>query len=288
MTFFIKRIVIFVSLFVFYIAGNLIVNSLRIQNTSLGINHSNILVIGDSHLQCAIDPSVFPDAINICQNSEPLVLTYWKLKRIYQEYCPDTILVGLSPHNISTFNDLKFQDPYWAKEMFKRSYSIEEFSSIDKQISVDYYDFYYTVLAQIGLFPRNNYSGFIGNFNMLEGSDLSDSCEAINRHFFYKGVRQTVSSTSISHIDSIIDLCHTYEVTPIFVSSPVDKSYRNLIPKEFINNMEQVKKHLESRGLLCIDMLNHQYPKSYYFNSDHLNQQGAKEFTNRLKQIFKN
>ena len=80
------------------------------------------------------------NAINVCQSAENYIITFWKLKKIITKVEPEKVIIGFSPHNISNFNDLKFNNEKWRLEMFKRSF-LEEFRSINK-IKIDFKQYY--------------------------------------------------------------------------------------------------------------------------------------------------
>ena len=110
---FIKKLSNFIFfLIVFFLINNLI-NIIFIKNQKLPLTNTSILIVGDSHTKKSLNPYYLKNSSNISQYAEPYVLTLWKLKKIFETYIPDTIVIGFSPHNISQFNDFKSTRSYW-------------------------------------------------------------------------------------------------------------------------------------------------------------------------------
>jgi len=81
MDLFIKKTLIFSFILCTFFTVNYFVNSF-LFNRIIGnyeIKNST-LVTGDSHMVRAINPDYFNDVSNISQNSEPLFISYWKIK----------------------------------------------------------------------------------------------------------------------------------------------------------------------------------------------------------------
>lgn len=61
----------------------------------------NILLLGDSNMECAINDSIFKSGINISSSSDSYYYSYLKLKKIVNSKSAiDTVLLSFSPHNL--------------------------------------------------------------------------------------------------------------------------------------------------------------------------------------------
>lgn len=245
---------------------------------SKAIPKSNILIAGDSHPQRSLNPKYFHDAQNISQSAEPYVLTYWKLKKIVQSISPDTLIIGLAPHNISQFNDLKFSEQLWASEMFSRSYPIEEFSDISDKIDVDFPTYYKVLWKQTAFYPKRNHNPFVGRYENVEGSYITDIDDAVKRHYYLNGEALGVSDLAIEYLDSIVSLAKAKDITLIMVSNPVHEQYLNKIPDPIMQKFDALIERYSDQHLV-FDKTRSPYPDTLYLNADHLNESGAKRFT---------
>lgn len=232
---FILKTVLFIMLPVVYFGANMIINSFIYNRQSVHLKNTNVIIVGDSHPEKSLDTSYFNDTQNISQPGEPYVLTYWKLKKIFQSYTPDTLIIGFAPQNITQYNDLKFSDDRWSSEMFKRSYPIHELSKISDAIAVDYKSFYKVLWKQTAFYPKTNHINYIGNYSNHNQSDLSDSTFAVKTHYYHNGAELKVSKMAINHLDSIIRLCNSKNIELIMTSNPVHKNYLKNIPDVIMN-----------------------------------------------------
>jgi len=246
---------------------------------------TNVLILGDSHPQKSVNPKLFNNSLNISQYAEPYILTFWKLKNILKNSKIDTVMIGFAHHNISAFNDLKFQDKGWSTEMFKRIYPIQEFKTITS-VEIDYLEFYKILWKQICLFPKLNHTNYIGNYSNSNYSNISNAQSAVHNHYYYEGKEIGVSKIAISYLDSLINICTIRGVKPILISNPVHKTYYKKIPSINISAFEELKTELISKGVMVIDKTKENYPDSLFLDVNHLNESGANRFTKEIKEIF--
>lgn len=283
---FLIKILIFLLFPTAYFGINALVNFYMISGHKAEISQKRILIAGDSHPMTSLNPELFESANNISQSAEPYVITFWKLKKIFAEARPDTLLLGFAPHNFSGFNDQKFSDRLWADVLFKRIYPISNFESIRGKIDIDYTNLYRSIWKQISFYPRLAHGNYIGKFDFRKAGKISNAQRLIDDHFYYNNKEAGVSRLSINYLDSISHLCNQYQVNLVLVNNPVHKSYLNSIPKINRNVYQELKSKWSSK-VLIIDKTASHYPDSLFFNADHLNGAGAERFTREVKAIIK-
>lgn len=282
---FIRRVIVFSLILLGYLALTGAINYAVYSRSGPGLDDCSILIDGDSHTLTSLDPEMFDDAKNISQTAEPYVVTYWKLKEIFSQMVPDTLILGFSPHNISAFNDMKFSDKTWSTEIFSRIYPIQDLGALEN-IEVDYAEYYRVLLKETCLFPRADHDNYVGEYESSDISNLSDLEEAVERHYFYQGEEAGISETAVSYLDSVIDLCEEAGVTPIITCNPVHESYYERIPDIILERFEEELSDLREEGVLVIDMTTEDYPDSLFMNVDHLNEKGAKVFTEAVIRLI--
>ena len=284
---FLYKVVIFPMFLVFYFGLNAIINFTIYNNPSIPIQETSVLIVGDSHPQKSLNPKYFNDAQNISQPAEPYILTYWKLKSIFKSYTPDTLIIGLAPHNISQFNDLKFSNKKWSNEMFRRSYPIQDFRNISNEISVDYSTYTKVLWKQTAFYPKKNHIHFLGNYSNSKNTDVKDTKSAIERHYYDNGKELGVSESAVNYLDSIIDISSSKGIVLIMVSNPVHEHYLSNIPNAIMEKYDNLTKKY-SINHIVYNKTKDIYPDSLYLNSDHLNEYGAKKFSIELSEYLKN
>lgn len=278
---FIIKLLVFLSIPLCYFGISSVINFLIYTNQSISIADTEILIVGDSHTELSLNPQYFRSSQNISQSAEPYFLTFWKLKRIFKQYIPDTLILGFAPHNISQFNDMKMSDSRWSSEMFLRSYPIEHYNEIGDRISIDYSAFYKILFKQIAFYPKNNHINYIGKYSNRISSNISDWESATKRHYFLNNIELGVSKVAISYIDSIANLCVSKNIALVLVSNPIHKNYLNNVPLSMIKEYKYLGNKYKEKHLV-IDKTRDVYPDSLFLNSDHLNEYGAIKFTREI------
>jgi len=274
MTRFIRKSIIFSALLLLYFAMTALINMLIIRNSALPLPEANLLIIGDSHPEKAIDPALFNSALNLSQSSEPYPVTLWKLRRILQERQVDTVLIGFSHHNLTGYQDTKFRDADTALEMFRRMYSIASFNDL-RPLQVDYPGYLKAWIRNMAIIPRRDHFNFLDTYDNSRRNDISDYKEASERHFKNKGLPVVFSVTAMKNLDAIIELCREHQVEPVLVGCPVHLRYLQEIPDYIRTRYDIEKERYRQMGVHIIDQTRLVLPDSCYLNSDHLNQSGA-------------
>jgi len=282
---FLKKVTIFLFILLCYFTLLYFVNLTIIQKKNIGWKNCELLIAGDSHTQRALDPKLAQSAINISQEAEPYCITYWKLKKYISRNTPSIIILGFSPHNLSSFNDKKFSDKQWADEMFKRIYSMKNFS-LPSNVRIDKYEFYKTKFHLMCLYPRLNPFDYKGGYSNVNAGDISDVNEAIKRHFFYNGSEADLSNVSAEYLDSITLLCKDKKIQLAVIATPTYYSYFSGIPKKFSDYYDLEKEKLSKAGVIVLDFSSERYPDNFYLNADHLNARGAEKFTNQIVELL--
>lgn len=284
---FIKKLLLYLLIPSVYIGLNFSINFQLLKKVTPKVTPAKVLILGDSHFRRAINPARFQSAINVSQQGEPYVASFWKLKKMQPIVEPDTVLLAFSPYNIGMFNDLKFGNPMWAKMLFERYYPILDFESLEN-IDVNFKTYYRVLLNEMGLYPNQNQINYIGEFvNEDDGiSRVHNYQGVIDRHFYDNKQELGISEISISYLDSLIQFCKKREITPILVGTPVHQDYFNLIPISVKKRFELEKNRLETHGVTVIDKTNNFYPDSCYLDADHLNSRGMQVFMEELMLIL--
>lgn len=280
---FIKKLLLYLLIPSIYIGANFIINAQILKKATPKVATAKVLILGDSHFRRAINPAYFQSAINVSQQGEPYVATFWKLKKLQPIIQPDTVFLAYSPYNIGAFNDLKFENPMWATTMFERYYPILDFKNLEN-IDISCKTYYRVLLNEMGLFPNQNQINYIGNFVKEDDgiSRVHNFKGVIDRHFYDNEKELGISETSVNYLDSLIQFCEKREITPILVGTPVHRDYFKLIPTAVQERFELEKDRLEAKGIAVIDKTNNFYPDSCYLDADHLNSRGMKIFMEEL------
>jgi len=276
-------------LFVFYLGSffllNFLVNLYLKETTSPNLD-TNVLIMGDSHGERAVDPTYFHSAINISQSAEPLVLTYWKLKDIIEENNIDTVLISLSYHNLSAFNDLKYIDNRWSKEMMRRSFDLVDYDDLDK-VDFDWNEFLKRYFRDMCLYPHTKHHTHIGKYVTSEESKLTNLDINVNRQFYDGEETYEVSEKSEYFLEQIIRLTKNENITLMFIKPPVHKDYLNSVPLKFRDHYKAIINQITQSGIKVIQIEHVNFDDFDFFDFDHLNLKGSQKYTKELINALK-
>ncbi|HAF30848.1 MAG TPA: hypothetical protein DCG75_17550 [Bacteroidales bacterium] len=287
MTLLFKRLSLFSLLGFVYFLTNLLINYYIINYAKPPIADSNILIMGDSHLQTALDPECFASAQNICQGAEPIVVSYWKIKYLMYRIKFDTLILGFSYQNISSYTEQRFSNDIISTELYKRIYAIERFDDL-KRLNINYYKNFIIFFKNMCLFPKPNHTSFIGSYKGIESLYTNDTKTKIEEHFYKnKNEPYHLSYNSMNYLDSIVRLCEKNNKTVILVGAPLHKDYFNSIPNIFIVKYNALFLKYTKSNILFLNFNQFFDDDKLFYNADHLNLTGSQKFTNYFMGVLK-
>ena len=236
-------------------------------------HQGGLIVLGDSHAATNIKPSLL-GASNYGHTAEPLLATAQKLEWITANLQPDTVLLVLSPNNFAGYNDHKFSDKQWSSEMAKRYFSLFPW---------EFWAHYNDALTALGHHFRKqllpNVSGkpaFLGKYSPKPVQEEKGDLELVlARHF--NPAYESVSNASLKALEEIVSTCRANNIAILAVEAPLLPEYKAMVPgavQQAFNQALSTVKLIEVRCVLTPDQ---------FFNSDHLNKDGASVYSIALK-----
>ena len=284
MKFFIIRILIFAGLFLTYSGLNVLINNNFISNNP---NNEQIhtLIVGDSHPMMSINPILLTKSKNICSSAETLFLTNKKLIYFTQKYNPKRIILGLSPHNLSEFNDKKYYENESAETMIKRSYPYTNLNEISKYFQISKIKYWKVLFRRFCLYPIFDHYELNYKNQRIIKSNTKNYRQKIQRHFFKGEVLQDISQVQKLHLLDIIKWCQKNKIELVIVNCPVSKEYFENIPKKFKTEYNNLVSTLKNNNIV-LDHSKIFNETSLFVDSDHLNSLGRDKYTRILKSIL--
>ena len=270
----------FLGLIVTYFLVMLIINTYLAKQQDVPVKNADYFVTGSSFLEHAIDPSLHQGIENICTSAEPYYLTFLKLEKLFEKKIkPKTLLLGFSPHNLSSFNERKLSDPYWKNTFFYKAYPwLLDFLKFDN-LEVNHEQLFSIYFKNMCLRPKLNHINFYGGYKNVQGNHLNNAQEVINFHFYHHEKPLGISDICLNYLDSIISLCQTNQITPILVNAPVHRSYKEKIPEKFTQQFDSLSQAYKLNGVQVLKLDTLQLSDNCFYDSNHLNQTGAQMFT---------
>jgi len=285
MKLFLTRVLIFTSILWLYCGIMFCINLHFIDKPLPHIAKKHILIVGDSHAKQGINPDLMPSAYNIALDAQPYCITYWTLQKVLKTYGCDTLIITVAYNNLSSMNDKKFLDKEWSAEMFDRMYTLVGLDSLNG-VEYDKMGYYHTIFSHMLIYPKLHPVKYIGKYTPSKKNIISDYNRVLQRHYYYNGKMTGVSQNALKYLNLIMGLCKQTGVTPIVVTAPLHKFYRQRIPQKFINSLDSLTAVYKKQNITVLNFATAPFADEEFLNSDHLNTIGATRFTHMLDSVF--
>lgn len=247
----------------------------------------NILILGDSHTECAINDSIFKNSINLSHSADSYFYSFLKIRKMKKENPQiDTLLLALSNHNL-----LIEYDDRWLFNTANIKSKFRIYTDL-----MDFNDFMFLLRSNPsgvtqGLIEAPKYSVKLLLNGELQERDLGGFFPS-NRDKLLADIAQLkagikprelkYSQNDKKYLLKIIDFCESNDIKLFFLGTPLHPEYSSRKTEEFKLFEDFYKKNLQN-----IDYLNYTelaIPDNGFQDTDHLNANGAKLFTEQLMQ----
>lgn len=263
-----KRFIIKTSCFItfcliIYLVGVLCTRHI-LRNKSFAIpTHKNIVVLGNSWTECAIDDTILDNYFNYSQSSDHYLHSYLKLKFLLRDNPQiDTLLLGFS--TFMTENDALIANK------IQLHYPLMDFSDYktlaERKFSIL---FNFPIFKHLG---EESYMNLLGGFLPLERDKLQKNIE-----IFEKSENMKISKLDTLYLHKIETICKEKNVKLILITPPLYhiEKYHDTKRFDLLRTYCKDITLLDYRTLPLAD--------SCYGDLEHLNKRGAREFSTYLK-----
>jgi hypothetical protein len=281
----IQKICVFSSLFsVFTTIFLLLLFSYCRQDKFFKVSKdTHIIAVGHSHGSCSLIADNFPGTMNICSGGETYNYTYSKLKTIIDANNQiDTVFLFVSNNLIDDELDTRIRNSGLIHTKLSKYLSIMELSSILSILSINPL----ATIEAVFLSAKRNIDFLLsGSKTILEYSKWGGYDElkkSINiREPSSVKPKLTSSFTNLFYYKKILSYCYNNKKTLVLISSPI---HNNIIfENDYNNRFTEIMNNSLSENVFYLDFRNLQLHDTCFFNSDHLNYNGALIFTDLLK-----
>lgn len=247
--------------------------------------NTNIVFLGTSHIECAVNDSIVENCFNFARGAENMEFVYCKIKLLkkYNSHL-DTVVIGLD-NSLLTFNTStpKLYSPY-----FYDTYCFNDLETILTKGKFPYIEShvaqpfnwlklfqvlksYYTPVVDASLLDE------LGGYLYLDRDKLN---EAIKRHSNRKEIQTSIKCDKISEyfLNEIVNYCNKNKITLLFIHTPMHKIITNNEDLLYKRYYLQKYSHIKFYDFREWDM-----PDSCFGDLDHLNYKGAKVFSEFLE-----
>ncbi len=268
------------------------------------------LVAGDSHLEAALNPSYFPGSVNCSLSGESYFFTYYKVKHLLgRNPGIRRVVIGCAPHNFARDYQesflfgakLRFMEGYYflmdepGKRLIRswKSSYIQPFLIYDLGIPLHLYRNRLLLKRCTGTRLLTRDVPFFGGFK-----DIAPiRCNAASvkekiKLYFGRGENSKDgvygSSYMAEYLAKIAELCQSRSVDLVLISTPVYGGYQRYIPSSARSGFEKIITGLQVShpSVRFIDASDVIVQDNYFFDADHLNRDGARQFSTYCASIL--
>lgn len=246
-------------------------------------NNVNTLFLGNSHLECAINDSIYPNSFNFARSGERMEWVYSKMVLLLDAN-PQIERVVIGFDNVLCFKNAKEEDvhmghfsPYFITTLDFHDV-LEFFSDASSKYNFDMYTKALNVSKLYEIYRESGNNAHSLSMGGFVPSDRDKLKEAIAIH--QKSGTNTVRKfDDLSHyfLDKTIKECKHRGVDVIFVCAPQHR---------LIQNEDSLFREIYQKYYTDIpfyDYRNLALPDSAFQDLDHLNRHGARFFSEFLK-----
>ncbi|MDR1810197.1 MAG: hypothetical protein LBR34_07330 [Prevotella sp.] len=239
-----------------------------------------VLILGDSHLECALNDSILDNAVNLCLSGEAYIYTYIKMKLVLAANPQiKTIWLSYNFHSLSADTEdwLYNKEGVLNIDRYACFFEKEEKTFFSK--NVRYYlsimrlpYTYRKLLLKNILGVTTNYSDWRwGGYLRLDKNNLSKSAST--------EVIFPSSSIQKLYLDNIVEYCLYNNVNLIFINSPVKD-----VSTDKLKNFREYK-NVNYSNIQLWNYSTFSLPDSCFADAEHLNYKGAEIFSKYLQHL---
>ena len=256
-------------------------------------NEKNIIIVGDSRTECAIDDEIFSRAINISSSGTAYLYSYVKLRKFLAENSHvNKVLLSFSSVSINKSLDKWTIGDEYIREKLPTYY----FFFYKEEISELFWVNKKAVLSAILSFPKNSLTCIlkyisnknltykdlrIGGYLKLDRDRLEMDIELRKNEQPVHNEDSGVLGYQFDYLLKIIELCKTYNVELILINTPIYNSEIYGKKNELVNYNNGY--FAEVKYLYFAD---YPLPDNGYADITHLNYKGAEIFTQYLEDNY--
>lgn len=247
----------------------------------------NILILGDSHTECALNDTLLPHSVNISASADAYIYSYFKMKKLINNNPQiDTILLGYGYHNLSpSLEEWVYGDKFILNKVptyacFMKNSEIQKVIKYNPQLALSLIlDIYRSAfkLSVKSIFGQNyNQAGF-GGFRRLTYNKLKEDIQRLSRKKDQDEASFNSSPSQEKYLLMISNYCKNNKIKLILIATPIYKNILKSSKNLKVLYYEYYNKYLADNVLL--DYSGENMPDSCYADSEHLNRLGAKDFS---------
>lgn len=252
--------------------------------------NTRILILGDSHTQTSLDPSMIDSSANLSSSNESPFFTYCKAKYVIEKNpLIRTLIVGFSYNNIADVQENAMTGiPLFLDNSF--IYMDSQERGAVKEKSFDLFAYYFAKYS-LGVplnFYKNNYLMMSlpgqrekfsqktwGGFKRMKGANLS---KQIDELIAGKGrTDYSISPFLIEYTKKLAEFCREKGIRMYIINTPIHDIFFEKYSPKLVHSYDSAVTELlqENEELIFLDFRRFTQDTSLFYDGEHLNSEGA-------------
>ena len=245
----------------------------------------NVLVLGNSHPECAIDDSLLPNVYNLAQSGAGYFYDYVKANNLLENNPQiDTLVIGYSYSDIAGNMDLWFSGEERIKFKIRNYFFLFGFNDylsmfkanpVATAMNTPQTIFHNLKMSQFGI-------GSLGGYKHLTRNKLAEDKLRTENDSLPENT--DISKYQTDYLLKIYELCKLKNVKLVLLATPMHPEKRIAHQKTLISRYCNFAKNQMPEAIL-INNTNFTIPEEDYADLSHLNFKGAQLYTEHLKKV---
>ena len=244
----------------------------------------NILVLGNSHPECAINDSILPNVFNLAQGGTGYFYDYIKAREVIANNSQiDTVIIGYTYGDMAKEMDSWFNGKDKIKFKLRNYFFLFNFNDYLALLKANPVEVLYQTPQAIWYNLYMSYRGYsyLGGFNYLERDKLDEAILRLdNQQPLTSGIE--ISKYQSVYLQKIYTFCNQNNIVLILLNTPIHplaEKYRKSLKTNYYKFASQ-----KLPKAILINDSNFKLPESFYADLNHLNFKGAHKYSEFLKQ----
>lgn len=253
----------------------------------------HVLIIGNSHPECAFNDKLIPGTANFSESGETYFYTYIKLKKLLDQNPQiDNILLEFSNVHIKKEMDKWIWGDMYLSYRFPKYASFMDSEALELLLKYNPK----TVKESIPLLSRTNanmllnyrldYTKVMGGYLSIDKSTVDSllaNMPAGNNPNGGQMRRDSLSVENLIYLDKIIDYSEQKGVKVFLIRSPMHEEYPEYKNEQRFHDVRLSK----YRNVEFLDFSRYPLANSEFTDLDHLNHKGATKFSTWFAKLMK-
>lgn len=252
------------------------------KNFNFKINENkNILLVGDSHPEYAINDSILKNVFNLAHSGSAYFYDYLKVREIISKNTHiDTVIIGYSYSNLEEKRDAWFSGKDKIKYKLRSYFFLFNNEDYFSLLKSNYKDVLINTPQTIvhNLKMKKKGYKYLGGYKSFNGSKLNEAKEIIALE--KPSPILTISQYQSKYLVEIYNYCDKKNITLILINTPIHPMLETILEPHKEKYFSFASENLPKA--LLINHSNFKLPENCFRDLSHLNSKGAKIYSDFL------